>query len=389
MMGTSSILSILAILLTSFLPRYGFFNNSVAEAFTLSSPLVARSRKPAVVVEASKGMGMAKVDTKNKKKGAVDASKGIGMGMSKVDTKNKKKGNGNGASSSQSSPFDVKASLLRLEKKYDDLTLADARGLKKDDRDLDDIVTTEYIIVARSSASASSVPDWVPVAQLLVARTWDQMQSSASDGARDPAVQAAVSVYCREICHVASQGSRVFQSIPRNQLEYGVEPVEQFYKHVYDVLVKGKNDDASNDQVMTKKEARHFLGFDGEDIDLDRSDIKKRYRTKSFELHPDRFVGVETEDDKSQEEARDNALIEYARVKVAYETLTSGVRKSGSSFYESLGGRARTDFVGPIQLLPLQAAEQVMETRRCQSALVGLARSMVQDFVARGQSMVV
>jgi hypothetical protein len=100
-------------------------------------------------------------------------------------------------------------------------------------------------------------------------------------------------------------------------------------------------------------------------------------------LHPDRFVGT----DKTNEEIKVSSD-EYARVKLAYETMSSGVRNEGRSWYESLGGKSRTDFAGPINLLPLSLAESTLKTNKAQSAITSLSSDIVQTFVVRSQSSV-
>lgn len=302
----------------------------------------------------------------------LDASKGMGKTISKKKNGSKKKKSGSSTSS-----FNVNASLLRLEKKYEDLLLANAKTLQSAEERHDNVVATEYIVAVRSTC-LEAVADWVPVAQLIVARDWVDAQTSASDGASDPLIQAVVSMHCRELYHVAGLGSRYFQSIPRNQLEYAVESSDSFYKHVYENVVEGKKNDASNEAVMSKAEARKVLGLEADCSDA--TEIKAKYRKRSFELHPDRFVGNV---DKS---AVDIASPEYTRVKLAYETLSSGIRHGSKSWYKSLGGRARTEFVGPVKLLTLQSAQDLVNASRINSAVVGLDPDMVQSFVARSQS---
>jgi DnaJ domain len=303
---------------------------------------------------------------------------GRGMGMaSPAKKKNGSTKKNNGATAT--TPFNVNASLSRLEKKYDELTRAAAKSLHKeeDDDDDNDIVTTEYVVAARAEGY---VGDWVPIAQFCLART--ASQASSSEGVSDPLIRATVSYYCREFSHVATLGSRVFQSVPRNLLQYAVESTDSFHKHVYETALQGKNDDANNNNVMTKQEARLVLNLSevingGAD---DASEIKRTYRTMSFQWHPDRFVGT----DRSPADI-DAAAEHYSRIKLAYETLTSGVRDEGKSWYQSLGGRARTDFVGPLQLLSLDAAKEAIEASGVATAVCGLDRELVQGFVARSQ----
>jgi hypothetical protein len=300
------------------------------------------------------------------------ALQAAGMGMSVAPKKKGKKKN---------APFDVNASLMRLEKLYDEISLANAKAIQSDD-DIghDDIVTTEYVIAARSAkgSDTKSIADWVPVAQMCVARPLRDAESS--EGVADDSVQAVVSHYCREIFHAATLGSPMFRSLPRNEIQYSVETLDSFHKHVYEAVVDNKKEsDKIEGERMSKVEARVVLKLDDDDVN-DTSVIKRAYRGLSFELHPDRLVGT----DKSQEEVQ-SASEEYARVKLAYETLSSGVRKKEGSWYESLGGRARTDF-RPISLMPLDKAKEYMSRVKMQSAIVGLDREMVQTFVIRNQA---
>ena len=141
--------------------------------------------------------------------------KGMGMGASSV-TKIKKPTAAKGLKkqdkqSGKQQPFNVNASMLRLEKKYDELTKAAAKNLLKEDIEAGDMVTTEYVVAARAQGYIS---DWVPIAQICLARPADL----GSDGVSDPLLRAAISCYYRELSFVASLGARVSQSVPRNLL---------------------------------------------------------------------------------------------------------------------------------------------------------------------------
>jgi len=132
---------------------------------------------------------------------------------------------------------------------------------------------------------------------------------------------------------------------------------------------------------MTTDQARKVLQITESNLSL--REIKQIYRKRSFECHPDRLSasrGYElTEAEKSIQGE------EFSKIKLAYETLleSGAVRKSGSSWYESLGGRSRTDFVGPIDLIPLASAKTELAISCVDSAVVGLEPEMVQSFVAR------
>ena len=154
----------------------------------------------------------------------------------KAPKKKKKK-----ATSKQPS-FDINASISRLEKRYDELMLASAKQMAKADEDprwaasdsetKEDIITSEYMIAARAS-SKKGVNDWVPICQICIAYPESEYQPESK-----AILEAAVSSYCREISHVAIQGAQVFSTVARNDMEYGIEPVDSFFKYVYESVVE-------------------------------------------------------------------------------------------------------------------------------------------------------
>lgn len=319
---------------------------------------------------------------------------GRGMGMApptKGKNKNKKnKASKKGAATAAGtkSPFDAGASLLKMEKRYDSLVVNSAKAMQKDDQGHvltdKDLIAKEYMIAARvasksasaASSSSSSLTDWVPVAQLVMGRPLHHLENA--ERAVDEVTEAAISFYCREIAHAAGLGCPVFKSVARNDIEYSLETLDSFHKHVYD-YVRGAeaNSDDKDDESMTKSQARKLLGLD--EGPLDRAELKRIYRQLSFKLHPDRFVG----EDRTEEE-KDATNEEYARVKLAYETLSSGiVGDAGVSWYGSLGGKSRKDFSGTIGLIPLNKAKTVLDSVVCDSAIVGLDPDLVQSFVTR------
>jgi len=279
-------------------------------------------------------------------------------------------------------PFDVSASLMKMEKVYETLAKADAKAMQSDEVTSDDRAMLEYIVAARAPASAKAVADWVPIAQMCVVRPL--ADANRSEGvASDDVLKAIVSNYCRELSHSATLGAPVFKTVPRTAVEYSVESQASFNKHVYDIVIEGKNDDDKNDNVMTKLEARKVLNLEGEDAS-DKSAIKKSYRSLTFQLHPDRFVGQERTDEEISESSN-----EFARVKLAYEVMQSGIRSSdgkGMSWYESLGGRERTEFSGSIPLMSRDLAQTLLERRSVESAVVPLNPEIVQSFTARHQA---
>jgi hypothetical protein len=333
----------------------------ISNAFVVTPFSPSSSTESVVLLKATgmgKGMGMA-ANSKSKKN---------------YSNKNKKK-NGKG---SNTAVFDVNASLMRLEKKYEELVLAGAKSLHNDD-DIDE-PTAEMVVTVRAAPNKSktaATADWVPVAQLCL-RPHAEVSSEWA--------QAAVSLYCRELSHAASLGTKAFSSVPRNDLQYAIEPTESFHKFVYDhvVLETQNNQKKSNGNVgdndnlngMTKAQARQVLELDEQEDD--KSAIKKAYWKQSKKLHPDQLR------DHSEEQLQ-QASLEYAKVQKAYEKLTSGVRTAGSSWYASLGGKDRNDF-RPIELLGREDASAILERYRVESAVVGLDPELAQTFVIRNQA---
>jgi len=273
---------------------------------------------------------------------------------------------GIGEKSGSSTPFDANASLIRLEKRYNELMINAAKQMAKDDDEVigattDETITSEYVVVARSKAKGG-VADWVPFAQICLSRPESEFDNSKE------VFQAVISTYCRELSHLAAFGAPVFSTVARSDLQYGIEPVDSFHKHVFEAVIEG-----AVEQDMTKSLARETLGLGTSESD--KAIIKQAYRKLSFSLHPDRVEG--------NEEEKEAAAEQFGRVKLAYDTLMSGIRQEGVSWYESLGGRARTGFVGPISLLPMSAAQEQMTQRKAEAAMVGLSTDIIQTFVAR------
>jgi hypothetical protein len=322
---------------------------------------------------AGMGMGGGGATKSKKKKGGKAKSKGLGGG------------NGGAAKS-----FDVSKSLLKAEKLYDELAKESAKIAE--DADIE-FIHAEYMVAARISPKsmkesagnipgAASVSDWVPVAQLCLKRHVDDpnFDSHVRDCQR---LQTAVSYYCREISYAATLGASIFKSIPRNAMEYSIEPIDSFHKFVYEDIIEGKNENDKNENTMTKVAARSILEL--EEGCNDAGEIKRAYRKLSFKLHPDRFVSK----GRSEEEIN-QASADFAKVKIAYESLSSGVRETGGgrnrSWYESLGGRSRTDFSGKLNLLPMADARSKFEKEDYKSAIACLNTDTVMTFVTRNQA---
>ncbi|GFH54827.1 hypothetical protein CTEN210_11303 [Chaetoceros tenuissimus] len=309
-----------------------------------------------------------------------------GMGMGGGTKSKKKKG---GKKAAAGPKFDVAKACLKSEKIYDKL-LKEQTKIDQEDNDIFEYITAEYMITARIKPSdfkdmnipgAASVSDWVPVAQMALKRHVDEpsFDSHIRDCER---VRTAVSYYCREISYLGTLAASIFKSIPRSSIEYAAEPLDSFYKFVYEDIIEGKNEDSSNENTMSKAEARKVLEL--EEGCNDASEIKAAYRKLSFKLHPDRLVGKDISEEESKQ-----AAIDFAKVKLAYESMSSGVRgdstSAGKSWYESLGGRARTDF-GKLTLLPMADAKEAFEKGKYESAVAGLLPDTVMAFVTRNQA---
>ncbi|OEU06128.1 hypothetical protein FRACYDRAFT_256230 [Fragilariopsis cylindrus CCMP1102] len=106
----------------------------------------------------------------------------MGMGTKTSSKKKNKKGgkksnskafsSTSSSSSSSKSPFNVNASLLRMEKKYDEIMLSLAKEQQKSEEEAElysasfstsTMMTSEYIVAARGG----SVSDWVPIAHFV------------------------------------------------------------------------------------------------------------------------------------------------------------------------------------------------------------------------------
>ena len=293
----------------------------------------------------------------------------MGMGVATPSRRKKKNGKkGKKSKASSSAPFDASASLKRLEKKYEELQQRAAKAIHGDD---DEKATSaaELVVAARAVPSKSAATaDWVPIAQLCL---YPHVTATAA---------AAVSLHCRELSHAASIGARIFTTVPREQLQYAIEPIDSFHKFVYDAVIQqdggGSSTTTAGDatEAMTKAEAREVLGVE----DDERATVKQAYRKKSFLCHPDRLSSDLTD------EERESAAVEYSRIQKANEVLSSGVRTNGS-WYASLGGRERTDFQ-PVELMGITAASSVLEEQGIESAVAALDHEVVQTFVARNQA---
>ena len=370
------------------------------------------------------GIGMAASSGGRKKKNGPSSPRNNGAGGM-----GKKESSSTGGANKQ--PYDVAKAWIKSQKLYDELMSESTRAFNaaSDDGGDDDVadLTTEYIVAARCRAEANGsngnsgngnlalryASDWIPVAQMCVTRPIRPEDSGGGgpgggagddEAMRSLPVRAAVSYYCREIFHAATLASPALKSLPRNLVEYSAEPYDSWIRHVYKDVIKGESSDSYVDEStgakvgMTKGRAREVLGLEAGCADA--SVIKSAYKRESMACHPDRFVSA----DKTREEV-DGYTERFALVKMAYEALNSGVRADESnggnggggggagggatggrsSWYESLGGRSRTDFSGPIDLMPMEKAGSLCN-KAFRSAVIGLDPDLTNAFVLRNQA---
>jgi hypothetical protein len=371
-------------------------------------------------------MGMKNSNDKTLKKGG---SGGKGMGKTKDSSSSSKK------SGENNKPYDVAKAWLKSKKLYDELlsetnkvsfTVDEDGGLDTsivDSGEGPEDITTEYIIAARcrlpetgggnngntnNNAALRSASDWIPVAQLCIVRP---IQPEGESGASHDEVRhalplrAAVSYYCREIYFAATLATPALKSLPRNNVEYSYEPVDSWIRHVYEDVIEGKVSDSYVDGAtgvkvdMTKSKAREVLGLEAGCTDA--SLIKRAYKKESMACHPDRFVTSTMNNGVSKEEVEEYTK-RFGLVKMAYDALNSGIRDEQnnniaaavdapiiggqrSSWYESLGGKQRTDFVGPIDLMSMDEANSLCN-KAFRSAVIGLDPDLTNAFVLRNQA---
>lgn len=349
----------------------------------------------------SGGMGMSKTKTKKGSGSAGNNNKGMGKKSSSDDTK-----------------FDVAKAWTKLQKSYDEIMSESNTSKSKSSDDDDDEwdestmeITTEYIVTARcksgSTLSSSdnnsayrSSSDWIPVAQVCIVRPihLEEPENAAAHKGIISPPQATISHYCREISYAATLAAPILKSLPRNLIEYGYEPIDSFMKHVYEDVISGKTADSyvngNNEKVkMTKSNARSILQL--EEGCNDAALIKRSYKKLSMAYHPDRFINS----DKTKEEIEESTH-QFTLVKMAYEALNSGVRNTNgsdsdgmvvngeessmkrSSWYESLGGKSRTEFVGPIELMSVDKASALCN-KAFKCGVIGLDPDITMAFVVR------
>jgi len=250
---------------------------------------------------------------------------------------------------------DPRTLLRRSEKEYGDL----ASTFRGQDNEAD-VVFTEWVVTVRSKPGGkvdAALSGWVPVCSLAV------VASDAVHKITRP--ETLVASMCREIGETVAQASASLRTYPRSDLQYAVEPMPSWESF-----------------VMERKSTRDAALYQelGLAPGADAAAIKAAYRGLASRLHPDKHTG----DPKTQEENTER----MKRIQEAYKTLGGGYEGSLDCWYAALGGRARTDFSGPLDLSKEKMAATLlgfdlpfdMGGLRC--AVAQLETSIPQEFMA-------
>eukprot|EP00668_Euglena_longa_P040608 GGOE01053464.1.p1 GENE.GGOE01053464.1~~GGOE01053464.1.p1 ORF type:complete len:457 (+),score=71.06 GGOE01053464.1:138-1508(+) len=212
--------------------------------------------------------------------------------------------------------IDTKALLRQSEKEHEKLCSTYGHDTSSD------IVLAEYIVAARSKATGKAEPSlsgWVPICStVVVANTMAQKQL------RKPVLIAHL---CREFSETLAQISPVLRAYPRKDLEYSLEPWSSFDTYVLN--------------RKSTKDAALFAEL-GLQPGADSSDIKAAYRKLASQLHPDLH--------RANPAVQEANSARMRRIQEAYTALGGGYGESRDCWYASLGGRARTEFSGVVDL---------------------------------------
>lgn len=238
------------------------------------------------------------------------------------------------------------------------------------DDDGERLSVTKWCVALRSEA-AQEFSDWVPVALLALGCT---------DEAGDPKslVPSAVGASCREIVEGTLQEWPSLKKVGRETLQYSYEPLDSFENHVYEGMTM---------RTEKRKDAMKELGLEA---GWSAGDLKKAHRKLMMELHPDKFIlegGAVDEEGLSAAKERMNAVQE------AYGILGGGQGAGSGSFYESIGGKARTEFSG---VLPTAALKPLGKTRPEQekpyeeggwrAGVIPMAPTVSKEFIIRNRA---
>ena len=298
---------------------------------------------------AVKATSRKKAKSKSKSKGGTAKSSGFGGG------------GGAGGAEKKGTTDAAKALLARSEKLFEELEeVAAAEGASADEEDSgggnsdsSDLILRYFIVAARlkgekerqaATGAVKQLIDWVPVVQLAVL---GQQRLKVQD---EEFLGKATSALARETLHaLTSAVPSLKAAVGGPMLEYSAEPMSSFEKFIY--VMYDKSFVEKGQEAMTRAEAAAAFEIDSPD-EIDAGELKRQYRKLSAALHPDNNLGLEGAEAEAVAER-------FRKVQEAYIVLGSqvvsgeaGAGEAGkaASWYESVGGGDRLDFMGPLEM---------------------------------------
>ena len=325
---------------------------------------------------------------KSKSKGGTAKSSGFG-------------GGGAGGAEKKGTTDAAKALLARSEKLFEELEeVAAAEGASADEEDSgggnsdsSDLILRYFIVAARlkgekerqtATGAAKQLTDWVPVVQLAVL---GQQRLKVQN---EEFLGKTTSALARETLHaLTSAVPSLKAAVSGPMLEYSAEPMSSFEKFIY--VMYDKSFLEKGQEAMTRAEAAAAFEIDSPD-EVDAGELKRQYRKLSAALHPDNNQGLEGAEAEAVAER-------FRKVQEAYIVLgsqvVSGGEKAGeevgknavASWYESVGGGDRLDFMGPLEMGAVGKAARGAELGHAlggwSQAICGIEPDITQFFASR------
>lgn len=222
-----------------------------------------------------------------------------------------------------------RALLTRGEKLYDTL-----EGLGESQVFEDQIIYRDYVVCARAiqrnGSSSGVLRDWIPAAYLaFISRSNEEVDKPLCERIVTSVAKEAWLRLCGSLPSLKGV-------ISAADVEYAVEPLEDFMKYVYTQV-----DSTSSSTVLPLSNARKLLGLDEDWKSDDIKALKQRHRALVKTCHPDAFP-----DDPAATER-------FREVQDAYRLLMDASHQSwtgSDSWFASLGGQERRAFSGALKL---------------------------------------
>lgn len=213
---------------------------------------------------------------------------------------------------------------------------------------------------ASQGRSHALLPDWLPVAELLL----------LSRGDAEDDLPLALPFVCRELAECATL--KLGNSFPRHVLEYAYESAESFYDEVLPATL------GFGDLALQASAEGHACPYSvlGLERGASLSKVRAAYRALAAKHHPDRHEDLHKE----------TAEAEFRRVSSAYERIkgNTGSAPSGGSLsgsYEALGGPKRQGLSAPLRVRPSKGDSALPQ--HIQLAVRPLEGELVDVFLAR------